>query len=444
MEAELARISDSEKQTQSKSAELEQQCKRHQQLAQEIEAEKRELQSEHTELLKRISSLENRLEEQRRSAALGASQNIHAEKCRSLSEEKRQLLLVVQEKEESLTRMQDQMGELHQRIDKLMKTIQDHEASVRRPADFSQSSIERLRDAPHQDGSMTWSRLQMNHSPVPTSPIYQNRTQKQLTEIPQEMYQELEDVKSKLQQTEKQRQTLEDELAGRMAQFEALEQRVTTLDDARIQVEKDKHELEKRYALLEEELSENRKKLENIESVRLQLEKEVEEIRAAHKTCGSLEKELTEQKQSSQRAAEELKKRCNDLELARSNLKQEYDIIRRRCLVLEAETIAQRGTVTAMEVLQQRCASLQADLVNQQEWAQQQCADLKARLLSKEQMVSELEAKLRASDGCKVQVEQALKQLQAEVDAIKRAQQMREILPTEPRECSTLLEGEIK
>ena len=55
--------------------------------------------------------------------------------------------------------------------------------------------------------------------------------------------------------------------------------------------------------------------------------------------------------------------------------------------------------------------------------------------------MNELHGKLKASDSCKIQVEEASKQLQLEVDAIKRAQKVKETRPVEPRDLSTLLEG---
>ncbi len=444
--------------------------------------------AEHTDLLKRISSLENRLEEQRRSAVLGASQNLHAEKCRSLSEEKRELLQVVQEKEECLTKMQDQMNELYQRIDKLMKAAHEHESSSRRHTDFSQSSsIEKLRDDPHRgDGSMMWSRLQVHQSPISISPVYQHRQQKQLTEIPYAVNEELEELKSKMKKSEEQRRTLEDELASRMANLgsleqrnsalenlldrtekekkeleercetleeelktyqnqatniDSLEQRNSALESLLDRSEKDKKELEERCSSLEEELRKSQNKIEDLEGIRSRLVKDLEQLRAARESCTSLEKKLMDHKQANQAVTEDLRRRCAELETARSNLMQEYDIIRRRCVALETEAVAQRGTVASVEVLQQRCASLQADLIHQQESAQLECADLKTRLTAKEQMVNELHGKLKASDSCKIQVEEALKQLQLEVDAIKRAQKVKETRPVEPRDLSTLLEG---
>lgn len=69
---------------------------------QEVEAEKHELQLEHTELLKRISSLENRLEEQRRSTALGVTQNPYGERLRELADENEHLAQTIHQKDESL------------------------------------------------------------------------------------------------------------------------------------------------------------------------------------------------------------------------------------------------------------------------------------------------------------------------------------------------------
>lgn len=409
LEAEVARVAGSEKESRLKAAELERK-------AEEVEAEKQELLMEHTELLRRISSLENRLEEQRRSAVLGASQNPHAEKCRSLSEEKQQLLLIVQEKEESVARMQEEMSELHQRIDKLMKA-----------ADFSQSSsIERLRDAPghhQQDGSMTWSRMQVNQSPVPVSPIQKSQKHPptpQPVEIPLRPVNdaEIDELRAQLHKSEEQRRNLEDELTSRTDHLNSL------LEGA----ERDKQEAEERCETLQKELEELRIELKRFE-------KEAEELKSARRTA---EKELADQLLAGRTLADELRKRCEGLEVARNSVLQEYDIVRRRCLALETESAAQRDKVSSIELLQQRCATLQADLIHQQEVAERQSADLKACLLEKERSVSELQAKLKASDGCKAQVEQALRQLQLEVEAIKQAQQMR---PSVPKDLSALIEG---
>ena len=106
-------------------------------ILQDIESEKKELQSQHTELLKRISSLENRLEEQRRSAVMGATQNLHTEKFRVLSEEKQHLALVVKEKEECIDSMKQEVSKLHQRIGSLMKCVQEKEQETRKLQEFS-------------------------------------------------------------------------------------------------------------------------------------------------------------------------------------------------------------------------------------------------------------------------------------------------------------------
>ena len=418
--------------------------------ADEVEAEKHELLMEHTELLKRISSLENRLEEQRRSAVLGASQNLHAEKCRSLSEEKQQLLLIVQEKNESMSRMQEQMSELHQRIDKLMKAALDQESFVRsKQSDFSQSSsIERLRDAPgnqQQDGSMTWSRLQANQSPIPVSPIQQghhHRAEKQPAEIPlrTDNDAELEELKRQLIKSEEQRRILEEDLASRAVHLDSLNGMLE-------QAEQDKKEKEELCLSLQEQLGTCRNKLENFETEVQRLEKEIEAARqAAEKQVQAVrttaEKELADQMLAGRTLAEELRKRCDGLEAARNNLLQEYDIVRRRCLALENESTAQRATVSTIEVLQQRCATLQADLIHQQETTEEQCAQLKARLLEKEKAVADLHLKLNASDKCKAQVEHALRQLQQEVDAFKQAQQAKPpSRPVDPKDLSALIEG---
>jgi chromosome segregation ATPase len=407
---------------------------------------------EHTDLLKRISSLENRLEEQRRSAALGASQNIHAEKCRALSEEKQQLCLIVQEKEESLTNMQKEMGELYERIEKLMKAIQEkeQESSRRIQDDFSQNSVERLRDAPHQDGSMTWSKLGAQNSPVPLSPIYQHHMQHQNPPAAQFKHQEtihaltleLGELKEKLKNSERERQVLEDEAAcnaSRLAQLESLELRNAALDDMIDEAERQKDEYQARCTRLEKDWEDCQNKLQELEIARercVALEKELnqhkvmtQELEASRLSCKTLKKEFADQKLASETAIDQLQKHCKELEINLSNqrdLTQEYDIMRRRCLALETEVAAQRGTITAVEILQQRCASLQADLVYHQQTAQQQSSALKAHLDSKEKTLSDLQAKLKLSDSCKAKVEEALQNLQREVEAIKEAQQLQQ------------------
>ncbi|XP_057370587.1 interaptin-like [Daphnia carinata] len=469
LEAELHRVCQSEKRSVSRAAELEQQYQQHRLLLQDVDAEKHELQVEHTELLKRISSLENRLEEQRRSAALGASQNMHAEKCRTLSEEKQQLQLIVQEKDESLASMQKQMGDLHQRIDKLMKAIQEkeQESTRRTQDDYSQSSVERLRDAPHQDGSMTWSKLGPQNSPVPLSPIYQPHNQYHQTaqlkhqETAHALSMEVAELKDKLIKCEKERQVLEDEAASnasRLAQLESLELRNAALDDMVDEAERQKKEYEQRCTGLEKELEECRGKLQDLATVRergVALEKELSQYKAmaqeVETSCQlhlTLKKEYEEHKQASQATIDELQKQRQELEttlINQKNLAQEYDIMRRRCIALETEAAAQRGTITAVEVLQQRCASLQSDLIYQQQTAQQQCSALKAQLDSKEKRLNDLQTKLKQSDSCKAQVEEALQKLQLEVEAVKKAQQLQQkqksAATADPRELSTLLEG---
>ncbi|KAK4018868.1 hypothetical protein OUZ56_000908 [Daphnia magna] len=469
LEAELQRVCLSEKRSISRAAELEQQYQQHRLMLQDVDAEKHELQVEHTELLKRISSLENRLEEQRRSAALGASQNMHAEKCRALSEEKQQLQLIVQEKEESLNDMQKQMGELYQRIEKLMKAIQEkeQESSRRTQDDFSQSSVERLRDVPHQDGSMTWSKLGAQNSPVPLSPIYQPHNQYHQTaqlkhqETAHALSMEVAELKAKLTKCEKERQVLEDEAAcntSRLAQLESLEIRNAALDDMIDEAERQKDEYEQRCSGLEKELEECRGKLQELATIRergVALEKELSQYKAMAQDVESsrqlhltLKKEYEEHKQASQAAIDELQKQCQELQTAlvnQKNLAQEYDIMRRRCLALETEAAAQRGTITAVEILQQRCASLQADLVYHQQTAQQQSSALKAQLDSKEKRLNDLQTKLKQSDSCKAQVEEALQKLQLEVEAVKKAQQLQQkqksVVTADPRELSSLLEG---
>ena len=422
---------------------------------------------EHTELLKRISSLENRLEEQRRSAALGASQNLHAEKCRILSEEKQQLQLVVQEKEESLADMQKQMGDLYQRIDKLMKAIQEkeQESTRRTQDDFSQSSVERLRDAPQQDGSMTWSKLVVQSSPVPLSPIYrpqQHHHQIKPQETPHSLHIEIDELRTKLEKTERERQILEDEAAcnsGRLAQLESLELRNAALDDMVDEADRQKKEYQDCNTRLEKELQECQNKLKDFETIQARcvtLEKELsehkllaKELEASRLSCAALKKELVDQKHTSQVSIDELGKQRKELEETLSNqrnLAQEYDIIRRRCIALETDAAAQRGIVKSVEVLQQRCATLKSDLIYQQQTAQQQCLALKAQLDSKDQIVKELQTKLKLSDSCKATVEEALRKLQLEVEAVKHAQQLQQqqqksVRKAEPRDSSTMLEG---
>lgn len=424
---------------------------------------------EHTDLLKRISSLENRLDEQRRSTALSASQNLHAEKCRLLSEEKHQLCLIVQEKEESLCNMQKQMGELYERIEKLMKAIQEkeQESSRRTQDDFSRSSVERLRDAPQQDGSMTWSKLGAQNSPVPLSPIYQpqhqNHSAAQLKhqETIQILTLELDELREKQRNSERERQVLEDEAASnasRLAQLESLEHRNAALDNIVDEAERQKDEYQVRCTRLEKEWEACQNKLQELENVQercVALEKELnrhkvmtQELETSRLTCTALKKECADQRLVSEKAINELQNHCKELETHLANqrdLTQEYDIMRRRCLALETEVAAQRGTITAVEVLQQRCASLQSDLVYHQQTAQQQSSSLKAQLDSKEKTLNDLQSKLKLSDSCKAKVEEALKKLQLEVEAIKQAQQLQQKQThrsVDPRDLSTLIEGD--
>lgn len=417
--------------------------------------------------MKRISSLENRLEEQRRSAALGASQNLHAEKCRSLSEEKQQLQLAVQEKEELLASMQKQVNDLHQRIEKLMKTIQEkeQESTKRSHDDFSQSSVERLRDAPPQDGSMTWSKLHGHTSPVPLSPIYQpkqyHHQQLKHSEMSHLVHIELDELRAKLAKSEKERQILEDEAAcnvSRLTQLEALERRNAALDHILDEAEQQKNDYQERNKHLEEELEiciDKLRELELVQARNAALEKELDELKlignefdATRQSYETLKKEFLSEKQTNQTAIDILQKKCIQMETdlaEHQNLLKEYDNLRRRCKELETETIAQRGTVTAVEVLQQRCNALQADIVYNKKSFQQQSTEFKAQLDSKERQISELKGKLKFSDSCKIQVEEALHKLQLEVEAIKQAQHLQKIQmnsrTVDPRELSTVLEG---
>ena len=425
------------------------------------------MQMEHTELLKRISSLENRLEEQRRSAALGASQNLHAEKCRVLSEEKQQLNLIVQEKEESMARMKEQISELHQRIEKLMKTIQlkEQESSSASSAFASSTSrqsevsIERLRDAQHQDGSLTWSKLNAQNTPIALSPIYQPQQKQQPREIPQSFLVELENLTSKLTKCENERQALEDRFTSNnneLAQLDSLEQRNATLEAILDRTEQEKKELEERCSSLQKELNQSLEKLKGLEVVqrrRESLEKKLEkqiaitnELETARQSCSVMEKELVDQKIASLAVTEELKKRCAGLETAlagRHNLAQEYETLRRKFSALEAESAAHRSTIANLEALQQRCTYLQDELIKQQHANKQQSLDFQAQLQVKDQTVSDLHTKLKTSDRVKSQVEKALQQLQLEVEAIKQAQQIRQkqVQVVATRESSTLLEG---
>lgn len=364
--------------------------------------------------------------------------------------------------------MQKQMSQLHQRIDKLMKAIQEkeQESTRRTQDDFSQSSVERLRDAHHQDGSMTWSKLHVQSSPVPLSPIYQaplhHHQQPKHQEMSHAVYLELDELKTKLAKSEKERQILEDEAACnaiRLTQLESVERRNAALDDIVDEAERQKNEYQERCTCLEKELEDYCFKLKDLELIQarcVSLEKELngqklmeKELETARLSYGALEKELVAQKQTSQELIDQLQNHCKELEthLADNrNIIQEYDIIRRRCIALETEAAAQRGTITAVEVLQQRCATLQAELVYNQQATQQQYSSLKSQLDSKEQMVKELQSKLKFSDSCKVKVEEALRKLQQEVEAIKQAQLLQQqkqmsARTADPRELSTLLEG---
>jgi chromosome segregation ATPase len=174
-----------------------------------------------------------------------------------------------------------------------------------------------------------------------------------------------------------------------------------------------------------------------------------QELETSRLSCSVLKKDFDDHRLESEKAIDELQKHCNELETKLTNqrdLTQEYDLMRRRCLALESEVAAQRGTITAVEVLQQRCASLQADLVYHQQTAQQQCSTMKAQLDSKEKTLSDLQTKLKLSDSCKAKVEEALQKLQLEVEAIKEAQQLQQkqkhVRTVDPRDLSTLLEGD--
>lgn len=394
---------------------------------------------------------------------------MHAEKCRALSEEKQQLHLIVQEKEESLNNMQKQMGELYQRIDKLMKAIQEkeQESSRRTQDDFSQNSVERLRDAPHQDGSMTWSKLGAQNSPVPLSPIYQPQHQyHQVAQLKQQetahaLSLEMVELKARLAKCERERQVLEDDAAcnvSRLAQLESLEIRNAALDDMIDEAEREKEEYERRCTCLEKELEECRDKLQELVVAKercVALEKELsqhkvttQEVETSRQLHTALKKEYADHKKKCQATIDELQKQCHELETNLANqrsLAQEYEIIRRRCLALETEAAAQRGTISAVEILQQRCASLQADLIYHQQTAQQQTLELKTQLDSKEKRLNDLQTKLKLSDSCKAKVEEALQKLQLEVEAVKKAQQLQQkqksVQTSDARELSTLLGG---
>lgn len=86
-----------------------------------MDGEKRELLLQHTELLRRISCLENRLEEQRRSATLGASLNTYAEQTKVLSEEKQQLQQQLERREEDLNSARLEVEQLQLRVTKLLQ-----------------------------------------------------------------------------------------------------------------------------------------------------------------------------------------------------------------------------------------------------------------------------------------------------------------------------------
>lgn len=443
----------------------------------DVEAEKRELQTEHVELMKRISSLENRLEEQRRSAVLGVTNNPHVEKCRVLSEEKQQLHLAVKEKEELMKEMQKEILDLHERIGGLMKTIQEkeNESSRQTNYDISQaSSIERLRDVPqHQDGSITWSKFQMpgsspvaiSPSPVPMHSTHLRPGHPTIKEFPvsPQLSLEVDDLKSKLAKSERQRTLLEDELAScnaRLAMLEPLEKRNAALDDIIEQSDKEKAELQEKYETMKKDFSECVGKLKQLEEASEKLHQVEEdltryksiasEFEAAQQLCSRLKLQQEEQKQKSDSVIDSFKKRCAELESTstiRDKLMQDNEILKRKCYALEAEVATQQEVMSAMDALRQRYLQLQAEMVQVQQNSLQQASLLRMQIDAKTNLIKELQAKvtspevselktqseakdraigdlkamLKLSESGKAKAEEALKVLQSEIDNLKES-----------------------
>ena len=501
-----------------------------------MEAEKRELQTAHTELLKRISSLENRLAEQRRSAAL--SQNPYSEMVRTLSEEKEELMQAVRDKDESLSAVQDQMRELQQRIAQLVNRVQEKEQEVKRYEEFS--SIERLRhdvQASHQqDSCLSWAKMNVQHSPVALSPVLQHLT---IADIPPAVHYELEELRSKLAKSSQESQALCGQLTNQIArvnQLETFERRCAELEDELKDREEDtatlKEQLaasereiqtlgdeivghdsrlesvtkkladrEQRCSTLEEQLSASRRECESlrnelidrqsrfqsmeheaneregqcrtlegqlaanrleIQALQAQLTNQTNLLKSSieskdqEERCAALENQLAEMKsrynsleqqlenqQKSMRettvayrkAQEEATRQRTALEHAKVELEANRNVKNRAeddalrlSAALEAETEAHLITKKSLTTLQQRYAALTSDTTTAQELqaARQQSAALTSQLEAKERNITELVAQLKWADKCKVQVEQALKQLQKEVELVKQVQQLQE------------------
>ena len=183
---------------------------------------------------------------------MGATQNLHAEKFRDLSEEKQQLVLVVKEKEECIDSMKQEVTKLHKRIGSLMKSVHDKEQETRKLDDFSNN--ERLRDAPFNEASLNWTKLQsVQDSPVALSPI--NPPPQKIMAPP--IHFEVEELKSKLKVSQQRCESL------------TMEQRSSYLDSELLDtVQKEKELLELRCGNLEKDLGDCVQQLKELETTR--------------------------------------------------------------------------------------------------------------------------------------------------------------------------------
>jgi len=426
LETELRRTVQSEKQSLTKVADLEQQKKQQQQLINDTENEKKELQTQHTELLKRISSLENRLEEQRRSAAVGASQNVHAEKLRVLSEENHQLVLVIKGREEAIDSMKEEIGELQQRISKLMKNIHEKEQENNRKLhDFS--NHERLRDAPPNDPSFNWTKFQsVQNSPEALSPI---NPPNQIKEMPESILFEVTELKSKLLKSEQRCESLQDELTcntNRLTQLESIEHN-ENLD----KITKDKEQLISRCHLLEKDLDISNQQLKEFENLKLNhetLEREfdlnVQKLTQLHNQLSNYEKLGKDQLSSQQLSHRKLVDILNAeiIEQRKVGEKEKEDLVRlietlrARCTTLEAEIAEQRSTIDASKFLQKRIVSLKRDAIQYQ----QNLESLKSMVFAKEKIINELDVRLKYTSESKMKLGKTVNELQQQIATLQQ------------------------
>ena len=393
---------------------------------QDTENEKKELQTQHTELLKRISSLENRLEEQRRSAAVGASQNVHAEKLRVLSEENHQLVLVIKGREEAIDSMKEEIGELQQRISKLMKNIHEKEQENNRKLhDFS--NHERLRDAPPNDPSFNWTKFQsVQNSPEALSPI---NPPNQIKEMPESILFEVTELKSKLLKSEQRCESLQDELTcntNRLTQLESIEHN-ENLD----KITKDKEQLISRCHLLEKDLDISNQQLKEFENLKLNhetLEREfdlnVQKLTQLHNQLSNYEKLGKDQLSSQQLSHRKLVDILNAeiIEQRKVGEKEKEDLVRlietlrARCTTLEAEIAEQRSTIDASKFLQKRIVSLKRDAIQYQ----QNLESLKSMVFAKEKIINELDVRLKYTSESKMKLGKTVNELQQQIATLQQ------------------------